>query len=276
MTILQPGRTRPTNPVQPIQATPGATGPQQAMLSARDVTKTYQAGSRDIEILHGISLEVRAGEMCAVMGPSGSGKSTLLYVLAGLEEPTTGEVELLGRSTGRMSRSQLAKLRRTEVGFVFQAYNLVPSLTAFENVALPMRLRGEKPDRHRIVEALATVGLADHVESRPAVMSGGEQQRVALARVLAQQPRMIFADEPTGALDSTSGDVVLEELRTIAHRPGQSVLCVTHDPQVAARSDRVLFLRDGYLVRELIAPSAEQVSDTLAEITEAQTAGGRS
>ncbi len=257
MTTTQTLNTAEAGPVTPA-----------AMVTATDVTKAYRAGNRTIEILHGISLEVRPQEMCAVMGPSGSGKSTLLYCLAGLEQPTTGEVGLLGRPTSKLSRTASAKMRRAEVGFVFQSYNLVPSLTAFENVALPMRLRGEKPDAAAIEEALATVGLADHLGSRPAVMSGGEQQRVALARVLAQRPKLIFADEPTGALDTTSGDVVLGELRRIAHRPGQSVLTVTHDPHVAARCDRVLFLRDGYLVRELATPSAEQVADTLTEITE--------
>lgn len=233
------------------------------LVSASDVTKSYTAGSRSIEILHGISLSVRAGEMCAVMGPSGSGKSTLLYCLSGLEQPSTGEVRLLDQPTNKLSRTALAKMRRSDVGFVFQSYNLVPSLTAWENVALPTRLRGKRPERFVVDEALAAVGLAHLAESRPAVMSGGEQQRVALARVLAQQPRIIFADEPTGALDTRSGDMVLEQLRGIAHHPERCVLTVTHDPQVAARCDRVLFLRDGYLVRELRTPSAEEVASTL-------------
>lgn len=243
-----------------------------ALIDASDVTKCYRAGSRTIEILHGISLSVRAGEMCAVMGPSGSGKSTLLYCLAGLEQPSTGEVRLLGRATDQLSRSALARMRRSDVGFVFQSYNLVPSLSAWENVALPIRLRGQRPERAVIEQALAAVGLADHLASRPAVMSGGEQQRVALARVLAQRPRIIFADEPTGALDTSSGDMVLDELRRIAHHRDQCVLTVTHDPQVAARCDRVLFLRDGYLVRELARPGIEQVSEALTEITAARAA----
>lgn len=236
------------------------------LISANDITKSYKAGSRSIEILHGISLAVRAGEMCAVMGPSGSGKSTLLYCLSGLEQPSTGEVRLLDLPTDQLSRTALARMRRSDVGFVFQAYNLVPSLTAWENVALPIRLRGKRPERFVIDEALESVGLAALAESRPAVMSGGEQQRVALARVLAQQPSIIFADEPTGALDTRSGDMVLEQLRAIAHHPQRCVLTVTHDPQVAARCDRVLFLSDGYLVRELAAPSAEEVASTLTEL----------
>lgn len=242
-----------------------------ALVNATDVTKAHRVGKRSIEILHGISMEVRPGEMCAVMGPSGSGKSTLLYCLAGLEQATTGDVALLGQSTRRLSGSKMAKLRRTSVGFVFQSYNLVPSLTAYENVALPIRFRGERPDRDLIVAALTSVGLGEHIASRPAVMSGGEQQRVALARVLAQQPQIIFADEPTGALDTRSGEVVLEELRKIAHEPGRSVLTVTHDPLVAARCDRVLFLRDGYLVREVAHPSVDDVTQTLADITTAES-----
>ncbi len=237
-----------------------------ALISASDVTKSYKAGSRSIEILHGISLSVQAGEMCAVMGPSGSGKSTLLYCLSGLEQPSTGEVRLLDQPTNKLSRTALAKMRRSDVGFVFQSYNLVPSLTAWENVALPIRLRGKQPERFMVDEALAAVGLLGLSESRPAVMSGGEQQRVALARVLAQQPRIIFADEPTGALDTRSGDMVLERLRAIAHHPERCVLTVTHDPQVAARCDRVIFLRDGYVVREVARPSVEQVAATLAEL----------
>ncbi len=237
-----------------------------ALISASNVTKSYKAGSRSIEILHGISLSVRAGEMCAVMGPSGSGKSTLLYCLSGLEQPSTGEVRLLEQATDKLSRTALAKMRRSDVGFVFQSYNLVPSLTAWENVALPIRLRGKRPERFVIDQALESVGLTKLAASRPAVMSGGEQQRIALARVLAQQPRIIFADEPTGALDTRSGDMVLQQLRSIAHHPERCVLTVTHDPQVAARCDRVLFLRDGYLVRELAAPSADQVASTLTEL----------
>ena len=241
-------------------------GTSPALIEARDVTKAYRAGKREVEILHGISLSVHAGEMCAVMGPSGSGKSTLLYTLAGLEAPTTGTVSLLGHPTSTMSRTDLAKLRRSDVGFVFQSYNLVPTLTAYENVALPHRLRGERPPRARILAMLSTVGLDGLAESRPVVMSGGEQQRVALARVLAQRPRIVFADEPTGALDTHTGAIVLAELRRIAHESDQCVLTVTHDPTVAASCDRVLFIQDGYLVREVIRPEAAQVAALLTDL----------
>ncbi len=243
-----------------------AVHPGAALIEARDVTKAYRAGKREVEILHGISLSVHPGEMCAVMGPSGSGKSTLLYTLAGLEAPTTGTVSLLGHPTSSMSRTDLAKLRRADVGFVFQSYNLVPTLTAYENVALPHRLRGERPPRDRILETLATVGLDGLADSRPVVMSGGEQQRVALARVLAQRPRIVFADEPTGALDTHTGTIVLAELRRIAHQSDQCVLTVTHDPTVAATCDRVLFIQDGYLVSELIRPEAAEVAALLTDL----------
>ena len=258
---------RPVSADGPQQGAPSLHQVVPALISASDVTKSYKAGSRSIEILHGISMSVRAGEMCAVMGPSGSGKSTLLYCLSGLEQPSTGEVRLLDQPTNTLSRTALAKMRRSDVGFVFQSYNLVPSLTAWENVALPIRLSGKRPERFVIDEALESVGLTKLAQSRPAVMSGGEQQRVALARVLAQQPRIIFADEPTGALDTRSGDMVLEQLRAIAHHPERCVLTVTHDPQVAARCDRVIFLRDGYVVREVAHPSVEQVAATLAELS---------
>ena len=252
---------------------PGATSQAAALVEAHDVTKSYRAGKRPVEILHGISLAVPPGEMCAVMGPSGSGKSTLLYTLAGLERPSSGVVNLLGRSTAQMSRRRLAAMRRTDVGFVFQSYNLVPTLTAYENVALPFRLCGERPPKDRIQETLETVGLGALATARPVVMSGGEQQRVALARVLAQRPQVVFADEPTGALDTHSGTVVLEELRHIAHQSDQCVLAVTHDPVVAAECDRVLFLLDGYLVRELIRPDAAEVSTLLTELGSRATAG---
>ncbi len=238
-----------------------------AAIDVADLTKSYSAGKQSVEILHGVSLSVQYGEMVAVMGPSGSGKSTLLYCLAGLEQPSTGRVVLAGRDLSSCSRAALATMRRSEVGFVFQSYNLIPTLTAFENVALPYRLRRERPPTERIEQTLATVGLAGRASARPPSMSGGEQQRVALARVLAQQPRIVFADEPTGALDTRSGAVVLAELATIAHTPSQCVLVVTHDPAVAARCDRVLFLRDGLLHQQLRPTSVDQVASVLASLS---------
>ena len=243
---------------------PVSTSPADVAIAADQVRKSYQVGSQQVEILHGISLGVSSGELVAVMGPSGSGKSTLMYCLAGLEAPTSGRVALAGRPLEHMSRADLARMRRSQVGFVFQSYNLIPTLTAAENVALPYLLGGRKPPAGLIADTLAKVGLADHAEARPPSLSGGEQQRVALARVLAQQPEVIFADEPTGALDTRTGELVMAELVSLAHTPGRCVLVVTHDPKVAATCDRILFLRDGLLVQELWGASVEVVASTLA------------
>ncbi len=250
----------PTSPPQPSRT---AGSP----ISCTDLTKSYAAGSRTIEILHGITLSVAEGEMCAVMGPSGSGKSTLLYCLAGLELPTRGTVTMLGRDTASLSRADLARLRRADVGFVFQSYNLIPSLSAYENVALPTRLDRRTPSHDLIIETLTELGIGEQANSRPPQLSGGEQQRVALARVLVQQPRLVFADEPTGALDTATGQFVLGELVAIAHEAGRCVLTVTHDPHVAAFCDRVVVLRDGLLVDELRAPKADQVTAVLAGLS---------
>lgn len=237
------------------------------VIGARDIRKSYLVGGESVEILHGVSLEVASGEMVAVMGPSGSGKSTLLYCLAGLEAPTSGEVSLGGRPLADVSRADLARMRRSEVGFVFQSYNLIPTLTAHENVALSYRLRRLRPPGSLIEDSLASVGLTERSSARPPSMSGGEQQRVALARVLAQRPRIVFADEPTGALDTRSGDMVLAELAQIAHQSEQCVLVVTHDPSVAAACDRVLFMKDGLLERELRPSSVDEVAQVLADLT---------
>ncbi|MCW3156516.1 ABC transporter ATP-binding protein [Micropruina sonneratiae] len=241
-----------------------ATAPTDWAIAAQELRKSYRAGQREVEILHGVSLGVRAGELVAVMGPSGSGKSTLMYCLAGLEAPTSGRVLLAGQQLERLSRADLARMRRSQVGFVFQSYNLIPTLTAAENVALPHLLAGNRPPAELIAQTLETVGLADRADARPPSLSGGEQQRVALARVLAQQPAVLFADEPTGALDTRTGELVLAELARIAHSPGRCALVVTHDPKVAAACDRILFLRDGSLVQELRGASVEVVASTLA------------
>lgn len=252
----------------PMDTHPDVQAPGTSVAIAADqVTKSYEVGKRRVEILHGVSLRVQPGEMVAVMGPSGSGKSTLLYCLAGLEEPSNGQVALAGRPLASCSRADLARMRRSDVGFVFQSYNLIPTLTAFENVALPYRLQRRRPPADVIERTLASVGLTDRAQARPPSMSGGEQQRVALARVLAQQPRIVFADEPTGALDTRSGTLVLEELRRIAHHPEQCVLVVTHDPSVAATCDRVLFMKDGLLVDEVRPRSVEEVASVLAALS---------
>nr|WP_315503410.1 ABC transporter ATP-binding protein [Actinomyces radicidentis] len=221
-------------------------------------------------MLHGVSLNVPYGQMVAIMGPSGSGKSTLLYCLVGLEAATSGAVALAGSDVSRLSRRALARMRRREVGFVLQSYNLVPTLTAAENVALPYTLAHKRPEAGLGESTLASVGLAEGAGARPPSMSGGEQQRVALARVLAQRPSVVFADVPTGALDTRTGEVVLGELARIAHAPERCVLVVTHDPNVAAACDRVLFMRDGRLVSERRGVDAAAVAATLADLGRAE------
>lgn len=263
-----PAQTQAQAPFESISAPSPASAGGPPAIVADDVRKFYTVGDTQLEVLHGVSLGVAPGELVAVMGPSGSGKSTLLYCLAGLERPTAGAAEILGRNTTVMSRAELARMRRREVGFVFQQYNLVPTLTARENVALPLRLDGKRPNRATILATLASVGIEKLADKRPGTLSGGEQQRVALARVLAQDPRVVFADEPTGALDSASGILVLDELARIAHSPGRCVLMVTHDPAVAARCDRVVFLRDGRLVAQVSAPTTEAVSAVMLRLSQ--------
>ncbi|MGO4956588.1 ABC transporter ATP-binding protein [Luteococcus sp. Sow4_B9] len=254
----------------PASTTPPGSGqPAAPLVSGQQVTKSFAVGTRQVQILHGVDVAVTPGELVAIMGQSGSGKSTLLYCLAGLETPTSGEVTIDGTPLGRLNRADLARMRRSTVGFVFQQYNLVPTLSAYENVALPWRLNRQKPDRDMIMARMAAMGIADLATKLPNTLSGGEQQRVALARVLAQQPRIVFADEPTGALDTRTGKLVLDEIEDIAHNPDQCVLMVTHDPVVASRCDRVLFMRDGLLVQEIQRPDRDQVAETLNQLVEA-------
>jgi putative ABC transport system ATP-binding protein len=230
------------------------------LLEAHDLTATFSGagGGPPVKALRGVSLGVEPGEMVSIVGPSGSGKSTLLYCLSGLHPVTSGTVRLLGRDLSTLRRGQLAGLRRGRVGFVFQAYNLIPALSARENVALPARLARRSLSAADVDRALAQVGLADRGGHRPSALSGGQQQRVAIARVLATEPELVFADEPTGALDTAAGAEVLDLLRATASGP-RSVVLVTHDVTAAARADRVLVLRDGLLFRELVRPTPDEV-----------------
>lgn len=241
-------------------------------LEARSVSKSFSVDGKELPVLHGVSLQIMPGEMVAIMGPSGSGKSTLMYCLAGLDQPTSGQVSFNGTDLAGRSRKVLAEMRRGELGFVFQSYNLVPTLTAYENVALPYLLSGKKPPREQLIAVMNEVGLGHRVDAKVPSMSGGEQQRTALARVLAQQPQIVFADEPTGALDSRSGELVMTRLGEIAREPGRSAVVVTHDPGVAARCDRVIFLFDGRLAGELRPRSVAQVADVLTQLTERKQA----
>ncbi|MFI0929470.1 ABC transporter ATP-binding protein [Streptomyces sp. NPDC021012] len=221
---------------------------------------------RDVRALDGVDLDFRTGTFSAVMGPSGSGKSTLLQCAAGLDRPTAGTVEVGGTSLEGLSERRLTLLRRDRIGFVFQSFNLLPSLTAAQNVALPLRLAGRRPSRTEIREALARVGLAGRERHRPGELSGGQQQRVALARALITRPAVIFGDEPTGALDSTTSREVLDMLRELVDRDGQTIVMVTHDPVAASRADRVVFLVDGRVAGELRGPTVETVAARMAEL----------
>ncbi|WP_443051194.1 ABC transporter ATP-binding protein [Streptomyces sp. JV185] len=218
-----------------------------------------------------MGLTVRAGTFTAVMGPSGSGKSTLLHCAAGLDRPTSGTVEVGGVRLTGLSERRLTLLRRDRIGFVFQAFNLLPSLTAAQNVALPLRLAGRRPSRTEVRDALARVGLADRARHRPAELSGGQQQRVALARALITRPAVLFGDEPTGALDTATGRGVMEMLRELVDGEGQTVVMVTHDPVAAAYADRVVFLVDGRVADDLAGPGAERIA---ARMTAGRGAAG--
>ncbi|MEU4067390.1 ABC transporter ATP-binding protein [Streptomyces wedmorensis] len=226
---------------------------------------------RDVRALDGVDLDFAAGTFTAVMGPSGSGKSTLLQCAAGLDRPTAGSVEVGGVALDGLGERRLTLLRRDRIGFVFQSFNLLPSLTAAQNVALPLRLAGRRPSRTEVREALARVGLAGRERHRPGELSGGQQQRVAIARALITRPAVLFGDEPTGALDSTTSREVLGMLRDLVDRDGQTIVMVTHDPAAAARADRVVFLVDGRLAGELPSPTVETVAARMAGL---ETSGG--
>jgi putative ABC transport system ATP-binding protein len=236
-------------------------------VAARDVTRRYGSGDTAVDALRGVSLDVDPGELLAVMGPSGSGKSTLMHILAGLDQPTSGTVEIVGRDITSMSDNELTKLRRAHIGFVFQFFNLLPMLTAEENVTLPLRLAGTKVDAAWLESVLDQVGLAERRTHRPAQLSGGQQQRVAIARAVLARPSVLFADEPTGNLDSTTSAEILEVLRDAVEGYGQTTIMVTHDANAAAIADRILFLADGCVVRELGRSSATEVLDALREVT---------
>ncbi|GAA4952764.1 ABC transporter ATP-binding protein [Uniformispora flossi] len=232
-------------------------------VSLDGVTKVYGRGNEAVHALRGVSVDIRPGSFTAVMGPSGSGKSTFLHCAAGLDRPTGGRVALAGTDIAGLSETKLTELRRTRVGFVFQAFNLVPSLTAEQNVTLPLRLAGQRPDKRWVHEVMSRVGLGDRAKHRPGQLSGGQQQRVAIARALVTRPDVLFADEPTGALDTRTGREVLALLREVVDQYGHTVVMVTHDPVAASYADRVLFLADGTLVDTLEQPTADAVADRM-------------
>jgi putative ABC transport system ATP-binding protein len=238
-----------------------------AAVSATALTRSYGAGDSAVHALRGVSLEVPAGQFTAVMGPSGSGKSTLMHLLAGLDVPSAGTVCVGGRDITAMSDRQLTRLRRKHIGFIFQSFNLLPTLSAEENIVLPLAIAGRRPDAETLQTLLARVGLRDRAGHKPAQLSGGQQQRVAVARALITSPTVLFADEPTGNLDSAAGAEVLQLLRDAVDLDGQTTVMVTHDPRAAAIADRVLFLADGRIVDDIAAPTEEAVLAAMKVVT---------
>jgi putative ABC transport system ATP-binding protein len=233
---------------------------------AEGVSKLYGTGDAAVAALDNVSVGLGRGRFTAIMGPSGSGKSTLLHMLAGLDRPTSGQVYVADTEITSLSDKKLTLLRRDRIGFIFQSFNLLPTMTAAENIVLPMRIAGRKPDAEWVASIVETVGLTGRLGHRPAELSGGQQQRVAAARALASQPEIVFADEPTGALDSKSGNELLKFLRTAVDELGQTVVMVTHDANAAAYADRVIFLADGHIVDELHSPTAEGVLDYMKHL----------
>jgi putative ABC transport system ATP-binding protein len=240
-----------------------------AVVAAKDLTRRYGEGDTAVDALRGVSLEVQQGKLTAVMGPSGSGKSTLMHILAALDKPTSGSVWIAGTNLAELNDTETTKLRRQHIGFVFQFFNLLPMLTAEENIVLPLTIAGEKPDKEWREELLKKVGLDERRTHRPAELSGGQQQRVAIARALVARPTVVFADEPTGNLDSKTSGEILELMRDSVDSLGQTTVMVTHDPHAAAIADRILFLADGLIVRDMPRSEPGAVIAAMDELTQA-------
>jgi putative ABC transport system ATP-binding protein len=239
----------------------------QAVVAARELSRRYGEGDTAVHALRGVSIDIARGKLTAVMGPSGSGKSTLMHLLAGLDRPTAGEVWIDGTSITKLDDTGLTRLRRRHIGFVFQFFNLLPMLTAEENVLLPLSLAGRKPDLDWYLELLGKVGLRERRKHRPSELSGGQQQRVAIARALVTRPTVVFADEPTGNLDSRTSEEILQLVRESVDDYGQTTVMVTHDPRAAVIADRILFLADGLIVRDLGPSSVADVIATMEEVS---------
>ena len=256
---MQQASVSPESP--PVQADHGLAA------SAHDVTRVYGEGDTAVEALRGVSLDVGRGELISIMGPSGSGKSTLMHVMAGLDKPTSGDVAIAGTNIAALNDTELTKLRRAHIGFIFQFFNLLPMLTAEENITLPLQLAGGKQDRDWVENVIDKVGLADRRTHRPSELSGGQQQRVAIARALVSRPTVVFADEPTGNLDSKTGGEILEVLRESVRDYGQTTVMVTHDANAASIGDRTLFLADGLVMKELRASSPHDLLTAMEEVS---------
>ena len=258
----EPGLARGAGPLSPAPIAPAS-----AAVAADNLVRRYGEGDSAVEAVAGVSLEVPAGQFTAIMGPSGSGKSTLMHLLAGLDRPTEGSVQIGGKDITTMGDKQLTLLRRKHIGFVFQAFNLVPTLTAEENVTLPLAIAGKKIDRTWVDSVIDRVRLDDRRSHRPAEMSGGQQQRVALARALVAEPTVLFADEPTGNLDSRTSAEVLGLLRDAVSAYGQTTVMVTHDAHAAAVADRVLYLADGRVVSDVTGATEDEILETVKELS---------
>jgi putative ABC transport system ATP-binding protein len=246
---------------------PASVSSGQSVVAAQDLTRRYGEGETAVDALRGVSLDVAKGQLTAVMGPSGSGKSTLMHILAGLDKATAGEVTIAGTAISELGDTELTLLRRRHIGFIFQFFNLLPMLNARENIVLPLSLAGEKPDKEWVAELIGKIGLEDRSSHRPSELSGGQQQRVAIGRALVSRPTIVFADEPTGNLDSKTSGEILELMRNSVEEYGQTTVMVTHDPRAATIADRILFLADGLIVRDLGPSDAREVtavSDELA------------
>jgi putative ABC transport system ATP-binding protein len=243
------------------------TAPTGAAVSAKDVTRRYGEGDTAVDALRGVSLEVPAGQLTSIMGPSGSGKSTLMHILAGLDKPTQGEVRIAGTSIGELNDNQLTKLRREHIGFVFQFFNLLPMLTAEENITLPLELAGGSYDKDWVDDVIEKVGLTNRRTHRPSELSGGQQQRVAIARALVSKPTVMFADEPTGNLDSKTGQEILDLLRESVANYGQTTVMVTHDALAACIGRHAHFLADGRIVQTLTDATSHELLGAMEEVT---------
>jgi putative ABC transport system ATP-binding protein len=259
-------------PISSPDAPPVGCGPGEseewadAVVRARDVTRVYGEGDAEVVALDSVSIDLQRGAYTAIMGPSGSGKSTLMHILAGLDRPTSGAVQVDGMEITTLKERALTQLRRDKIGFIFQTFNLLPTLTAHENILLPLTIAGRKGDGGWIESLIDTVGLADRLKHRPAQLSGGQQQRVAVARALASRPSVLFADEPTGNLDSRTGEEVLQLLRHSCDDLGQTIVMVTHDPHAATYADRIVFLKDGRIAHDCGRLSRDDIFDVIKSL----------